>query len=59
MFATPTAQLRPELLALNGIGSETADSRLLYAGNRAIFVVEAYTRRILERHEAVDRESQV
>jgi endonuclease III related protein len=53
MFATPMEQLRAELLALNGIGPETADSILLYAGNHAIFVVDAYTRRILERHEAV------
>jgi endonuclease III related protein len=53
MFATPTAQLRTELLALNGIGPETADSILLYASNHPIFVVDAYTRRILERHEVV------
>src|SRR5271157_2472819 len=53
MFATPTDELRAELLALNGVGPETADSILLYAGNHAIFVVDAYTRRVLERHEAV------
>jgi endonuclease III related protein len=53
MFATPTEELRAELLALDGIGPETTDSILLYAGNHAIFVVDAYTRRILERHEAV------
>jgi endonuclease III related protein len=50
MFAQPTAQLRNELLALNGVGPETADSILLYAGNHPVFVVDAYTRRILERH---------
>lgn len=50
MFAAPTGQLREELLALNGIGPETADSILLYAGNHPVFVVDAYTRRILERH---------
>ena len=50
MFSTPTAQLRAELLALNGVGPETADSILLYAGQHPIFVVDAYTRRILERH---------
>ena len=50
MFAQPTAQLREELLTLNGIGPETADSILLYAGNHPVFVVDAYTRRILERH---------
>jgi endonuclease III-like uncharacterized protein len=53
MFATPTEQLRAQLLALNGIGPETADSILLYAGNFAVFVVDAYTRRILERHDTV------
>jgi len=52
MFSAPTLQLRSELLALNGIGPETADSILLYAGNREVFVVDAYTRRILERHGA-------
>ncbi|HMD17946.1 MAG TPA: hypothetical protein VKH18_14875 [Terriglobales bacterium] len=50
MFARPTAELRDELLALNGVGPETADSILLYAGNHPVFVVDAYTRRILERH---------
>ncbi|MGA9977206.1 MAG: base excision DNA repair protein [Candidatus Sulfotelmatobacter sp.] len=51
LFAQPTHRLREELLALNGIGPETADSILLYAGNHPVFVVDAYTRRILERHE--------
>ena len=50
MFAQATDKLRVELLALNGVGPETADSILLYAGNHPIFVVDAYTRRILERH---------
>ena len=50
MFAQPTEKLRSELLALNGVGPETADSILLYAGNHPVFVVDAYTRRILERH---------
>jgi endonuclease-3 related protein len=50
MFATSTDQLREELLALNGVGPETADSILLYAGQHPIFVVDAYTRRIFERH---------
>ena len=44
-------KLRDELLALNGVGPETADSILLYAGNHPVFVVDAYTRRILERHQ--------
>ncbi len=50
MFARPTDKLRAELLALNGVGPETADSILLYGGNHPVFVVDAYTRRILERH---------
>ena len=54
MFAQPTAKLREELLALKGVGPETADSILLYAGNHPSFVVDAYTRRILERHGLVD-----
>ena len=53
MFAVPTEQLRSQLLALNGIGPETADGILLYGGNHEIFVVDTYTRRVLERHEAV------
>ncbi len=53
MFARPTTELRDELLALNGVGPETADSILLYAGNHPAFVVDAYTRRILERHQIV------
>lgn len=51
LFAQPTNKLREELLSLNGIGPETADSILLYAGNHPVFVVDAYTRRILERHK--------
>ena len=50
MFAQPVEALREELLGLNGIGPETADSILLYAASREVFVVDAYTRRIFERH---------
>ena len=50
MFAQPTKRLREELLALNGVGPETADSILLYAGQHPVFVVDTYTRRILDRH---------
>src|SRR5262249_42586565 len=50
MFRTPTAELREKLLSVWGIGPETADSILLYAGNHPIFVVDAYTHRILKRH---------
>jgi len=45
-----TNVLRKKLLSINGIGPETADSILLYALNKPIFVVDAYTKRILERH---------
>ena len=55
MLATPTLQLREQLLEQKGIGPETADSILLYAGQKPIFVVDAYTRRVLERHDAVAR----
>ena len=51
MFDTPTAALREKLLGVYGIGPETADSILLYAGKHPVFVVDAYTRRLLERHQ--------
>ncbi|MCU1301462.1 MAG: endonuclease [Candidatus Sulfotelmatobacter sp.] len=50
LFIKPTHDLREALLSLHGIGPETADSILLYAGNHPVFVVDAYTRRILGRH---------
>jgi endonuclease-3 related protein len=50
MFRVPTTILRDQLLAVHGIGPETADSILLYAGAHPVFVVDAYTRRILQRH---------
>lgn len=50
MLARRPSSLRKELLAVPGIGPETADSILLYAGGVPIFVVDAYTRRILSRH---------
>jgi endonuclease III related protein len=50
MFDTPTTLLREKLLNVFGVGPETADSILLYAGNHAVFVVDAYTKRILMRH---------
>ena len=50
MFRRPVGELREELLSLNGIGPETADSILLYAGQHPIFVVDAYTKRIAARH---------
>jgi endonuclease-3 related protein len=50
MAGTPTDRLRTELLSISGIGPETADSILLYAFDRPVFVVDAYTVRILARH---------
>ena len=55
MFASPTEELREQLLAVHGIGPETADSILLYAGRHPVFVVDAYARRILERHNLMKR----
>ena len=46
--------LRQELLSVKGVGRETADSILLYAFNKPIFVIDAYTRRIAERHLHLD-----
>lgn len=50
MSAVNWVKLREELLSVNGIGPETADSILLYAFNKPVFVVDAYTRRIFLRH---------
>ncbi|HOW64103.1 MAG TPA: endonuclease III domain-containing protein [Candidatus Paceibacterota bacterium] len=50
LFAGGTCDARTRLLAISGIGPETADSMLLYAGHHASFVVDAYTRRIFHRH---------
>lgn len=50
MLRQPPLVLRGELLGLAGIGEETADSILLYAARHPHFVIDAYTRRILERH---------
>jgi endonuclease III related protein len=50
LFAGPTAEVRARLLGIHGIGPETADSMLLYAGGHHSFVVDAYTRRIFRRH---------
>jgi endonuclease III related protein len=50
--------LRKQLLAVCGIGPETADSMLLYALNKPIFVVDTYTKRILFRHGLIKEEAQ-
>jgi endonuclease III related protein len=50
LFSGPTAGVRERLLAIKGIGPETADSMLLYAGGHLSFVIDAYTKRIFARH---------
>jgi len=50
MFQTSLPELRERLLEINGIGPETADSILLYAGGMPTFVVDAYTHRVMSRH---------
>jgi len=53
MFAEDPETLRHNLLEVNGVGPETADSILLYAGQRPFFVVDAYTKRVLSRHRVI------
>jgi endonuclease-3 related protein len=50
MFSVGVSTLREELLGVNGIGPETADAILLYAGGLPTFVIDAYTHRVLARH---------
>ena len=50
-------ELRQELLGIHGVGPETADSILLYAGGLPSFVVDAYTYRVFSRHAWIDPES--
>lgn len=57
MFSQDLQSLREELLSVNGIGPETADSILLYAGNLPSFVVDAYTYRVLVRHQLMFEDS--
>lgn len=57
MRGVPWVALRKELLGLPGVGPETADSILLYALGKPIFVVDAYTRRVLARHSLIPWEA--
>jgi endonuclease III related protein len=50
LFAEDLWILRNKLLSVHGVGEETADSILLYGGGKPVFVIDAYTRRILQRH---------
>ena len=49
LFALDAADLRQQLLSVHGIGQETADSVILYAAEKPVFVIDAYTRRIISR----------
>lgn len=57
MFETSLDTLREELLAIKGVGPETADSILLYAGQLPTFVVDAYTARVVMRHGWMEPEA--
>ena len=54
LYALDIDEARGQLLSVNGIGPETADCILLYGGEMPRFVVDAYTRRILLRHDWID-----
>jgi endonuclease-3 related protein len=58
LFNNNQTILRKELLSINGIGKETADSILLYAGNYNIFVIDAYTIRLLNRLGILDKNNE-
>lgn len=57
MFETPLATLREQLLTINGIGPETADAILLYAGGLPAFVVDTFAARVLKRHGWIEPEA--
>ncbi|MBU0910775.1 MAG: endonuclease III domain-containing protein, partial [Proteobacteria bacterium] len=56
-FSLETISLREKLLSVKGIGPETADSILLYAAQKPVFVVDAYTYRMLTRHGLIGEET--
>ena len=57
LFEGETHAVREQLLEVNGIGPETADSILLYAGDHLSFVIDAYTKRIFSRHSWVNHKA--
>jgi endonuclease-3 related protein len=57
-FGKSTEELRKELLSLNGIGNETADSIILYAAGKPTFVIDAYTKRIMNRIYGIDKNAE-
>jgi endonuclease III related protein len=58
MFADDPHVLRRELLGVNGIGPETADCILLYAGEKPFFVIDAYTKRVFSRHGLISEKEE-
>ena len=52
-----TDTIRKKLLSVNGIGPETADSIILYALEKPVFVIDAYTKRVLSRHNIMEHDS--
>lgn len=58
LFEQDITFLRKELLSVNGIGEESADSIILYAAGLPIFVIDAYTKRIFSRHNFFKGDSQ-
>jgi len=58
MFSRPVEDLRKEILSVKGIGPETADSILLYAGGFPVFVVDAYTKRIFSRQKLLSEDAE-
>ena len=57
LFALSTSELRETILGVSGIGPETADSIVLYAAHRPVFVVDAYTARVLHRHGLAEQDA--
>ena len=57
LFALAVFDLREALLSVSGIGRETCDSIILYAAEKPTFVVDAYTHRVLLRHDLIDEEA--
>ncbi len=57
LLSLEPALLRTELLGINGIGKETADSIILYAADKPAFVVDAYTRRVFERLGVLEKDA--
>ncbi len=57
MRKEPLIVVREKLLGVNGIGPETADSIILYALEQPVFVIDAYTKRVLSRHNILDHDA--